>query len=58
VGIGIHPDFQTAIREMTRVRDTFEPDAKNHETYEQLYQGVYKQMYKRLRPLYQVMRKK
>ena len=31
VGIGIHPDFPTAIREMTRVRDTFEPDMKVHE---------------------------
>ncbi|HEX7540711.1 MAG TPA: FGGY-family carbohydrate kinase [Anaerolineales bacterium] len=58
VGIRVHPDFQTAIREMTRVRDTFEPDAKVHEHYDELYHGVYKQMYKRLQPLYQVMRKK
>jgi sugar (pentulose or hexulose) kinase len=58
VGIGIHPDFPTAIREMTRVRDTFEPDAQVHEHYDKLYHGVYKQMYKRLQPLYQTMRKK
>ena len=57
VGIGVHPDFPTAIREMTRVRDTFEPDLKTHERYDELYYGVYKQMYKRLQPLYQVMRK-
>ena len=57
VGIGVHPDFPTAIREMTRVRDTFEPDLKMHERYDELYFGVYKQMYKRLQPLYQVMRK-
>ena len=57
VGIGVHPDFPTAIREMTRVRDTFEPDLKTHERYDDLYYGVYKQMYKRLQPLYQVMRK-
>jgi sugar (pentulose or hexulose) kinase len=58
VGIGVHPDFPTAIREMTRVRDTFEPDVKIHERYDELYYGVYKQMYKRLQPLYQEMRKR
>jgi len=36
---------------------TFEPDAKTHARYDKLYQGVYKQMYKRLQPLYQVMKK-
>ena len=46
------------IREMTRVRDTFEPDIKMHERYDELYYGVYKQMYKRLQPLYQEMRKR
>src|SRR5512143_102182 len=30
VGAGIHADFSTAIREMTRVRDIFEPEAKTH----------------------------
>jgi sugar (pentulose or hexulose) kinase len=40
------------------VRDTFEPDMKVHTRYDELYHGVYKQMYKRLQPLYQVLRKK
>lgn len=57
VGVGLHPDFETAIREMTRRGATFEPDAKTHARYDELYQGVYKQMYKRLQPLYQVMKK-
>lgn len=57
VGAGLHPDFETAIREMTRRGATFEPDAKTHARYNELYQGVYKQMYKRLQPLYQVMKK-
>ncbi|MBN2387371.1 MAG: FGGY-family carbohydrate kinase [Anaerolineales bacterium] len=57
VGAGIHPDFPTAISEMTSVRDTFEPDPATHARYDELYQGVYKQMYKRLQPLYQVMRR-
>ncbi len=58
VGIGVHPDFPTAIREMTHVRDTFEPNAVIHDRYDTLYEGVYKQMYKKLEPLYQVMRRK
>jgi sugar (pentulose or hexulose) kinase len=57
VGVGIHKDFPAAIREMTRVRDTFEPNAKTHAHYNELYHGVYKNMYKRLRPLYQFMKK-
>lgn len=56
VGAGLHPDFPTALREMTRLRDTFEPDAQTHARYEELYHGVYKQMYRRLRPLYERMR--
>ncbi|HET9911189.1 MAG TPA: FGGY-family carbohydrate kinase [Anaerolineales bacterium] len=56
VGAGVHADFTTAIREMTRVRDTFEPDAKTHAIYDELYDKVYKKMYGRLKPLYERMR--
>lgn len=56
VGAGVHPDFPTALREMTRLRDTFEPDAQVHARYQELYHGVYKQMYRRLKPLYERMR--
>jgi sugar (pentulose or hexulose) kinase len=55
VGAGVHPDFPTAIREMTHIRDTFEPDAIIHARYDDLYHGVYKKMYGRLKPLYQFM---
>lgn len=55
VGAGIHADFTAAIREMTRVRDTFEPDARTHARYDELYNGVYKKMYGRLKPLYERM---
>ncbi len=57
VGAGLHPDFESAIRAMTRRGATFEPDSKTHARYDELYKGVYKQMYKRLQPLYQVMKK-
>jgi len=57
VGAGLHADFPDAIRAMTRVRDTFEPDAKTHAIYDELYNGVYKKMYGRLKPLYERMRR-
>jgi sugar (pentulose or hexulose) kinase len=55
VDIGIHKDFSTAIREMTHIRDTFEPDKQTHIRYDELYRGVYKKMYDRLKPLYESM---
>jgi sugar (pentulose or hexulose) kinase len=57
VGAGIHTDFPTAIREMTHIRDTFEPDTNTHARYDDLYYGVYKKMYSRLKPLYESMRR-
>jgi sugar (pentulose or hexulose) kinase len=56
VGVGLHPDFETAVAEMTRVRDTFEPDAANREIYDGLYREVYLKMYRRLQPLYRKIR--
>jgi sugar (pentulose or hexulose) kinase len=56
VGCGLHPDFPTAIRQMTRIRDIFEPNKKNHDRYDELYHGVYRQIYKRLQPLYQILK--
>lgn len=56
VGAGLHPDFPEAIRLMTRVRDTFEPNLEIHARYDELYHGVYKKMYKRLQPLYMFMK--
>ncbi len=56
VGLGLYPDFKTAVAEMTRVRDTFEPRPAVRDVYEGLYRRVYKQMYRRLRPLYDEIR--
>jgi len=56
VGLGLHSDFQTAVREMTHVGSTFEPDPGAHEIYDGLFHRVYKQMYRRLKPLYQEIR--
>jgi sugar (pentulose or hexulose) kinase len=56
VGLGLHPDFPTAVAAMTRVRDTFDPDPTVSRTYERLYREVYLKMYRRLRPLYERIR--
>lgn len=55
VGLKLHPDFDTAIRRMTRVSKVFEPDPATHATYDQIYHRVYKQMYRRLQPLYKAL---
>jgi len=56
VGLGQHPDLETAVARMTRTGRTFEPDKEATQIYEDLYQRVYKQMYRRLRPLYEEIR--
>lgn len=57
VGLGLHPDFKSAVAAMTRIGEVFEPDRKNHALYDALYRDVYKKMYRRLKPLYRRIRK-
>ena len=57
VGLGLHTDFKSAISAMTHIGEVFEPDLKNHKLYDALYNDVYKKMYKRLKPLYESIRK-
>lgn len=52
VGLGLHPDFATAIAAMTRVGQVFEPNPEAQRTYELLYREVYQRMYRQLKPLY------
>jgi sugar (pentulose or hexulose) kinase len=56
VGLGLYPDFETAVREMTHTGDAFEPNPHTREIYDNLYQRVYKRMYGQLRPLYEEIR--
>lgn len=53
IGLELHPDFETAVAEMTRFGQVFEPDPATREIYEGLYHRVYKRMYERLKPLYE-----
>ena len=56
VGLKLHPDFDSAIREMTRVTDTFEPIPRNRDLYHELYERVYRKLYRRLKPIYNDIR--
>ncbi len=57
VGLGLYPDYPTAIAAMTRVGQVFIPNPEAQRTYQQLYTQVYQRMYKQLQPLYQNIRK-
>lgn len=56
VGVGLHPDFETAVRQMTRIDRAFEPLEQNRRIYDALYRRVYRRMYAQLRPLYETIR--
>ncbi len=56
VGLKLHPDFETAVSEMTRLGQTFEPIAQNHRIYDELYHRVYCKMYEHLKLLYDEIR--
>ena len=56
VGLGLHPDFESAISTMTRTGESFEPNLANHQIYNELYQRVYLKMYSQLKPLYEEIR--
>ncbi len=56
VGLGLHTDFESAVRAMTHVGEVFEPNQENHEIYDRLYREVYEKMYKHLKPLYKRIR--
>ncbi len=53
VGLALHPDFETAVQQMTHVGEVFDPTPATRDIYDGLYHQVYKQMYKRLKPLYE-----
>jgi sugar (pentulose or hexulose) kinase len=52
VGLGLYPDFPSAVKAMTRVKEVFEPIPENH----RLYREVYLHIYARLRPLFESIR--
>jgi sugar (pentulose or hexulose) kinase len=57
VALGLHADFASAVRAMTRTARTFEPILAHSALYDELYQQVYRRMYKGLAPLYARIRR-
>ena len=56
VGLGMHPDYRTAVARMTRVGHTVQPDKSRQALYHQLYSRVYRPLYTQLQPLYREIR--
>lgn len=56
VGLGLFPDFTTAVNAMTHVGEVYRPDPVFQHQYHQLYHQVYKKMYRKLKPLYEKIR--
>ncbi|MDF2445466.1 MAG: carbohydrate kinase [Moraxellaceae bacterium] len=56
VGLGLQPDFRTAVARMTRVGTTVRPGHAEQALYEQLFRRVYQPLYTQLQPLYQEIR--
>jgi sugar (pentulose or hexulose) kinase len=57
VGLKLHPDFASAVKAMSHIKDSFSPNPEAHATYDQLYERVYKPLYTRLQPLYAEIQK-
>ena len=52
VAMGDYKDFDEAVAGMVHERDRFEPDMQEHELYKALYDGVWKEIFGKLAPLY------
>ncbi len=57
VGLGAYADYAGAVRAMTGTGRRFEPEAAAVRTYNELYCEVYRDLYPRLKPLYQRIRR-
>jgi len=57
VGLGLHPSHTSAVQAMCKPGRIFRPSAEAARTYEQLYRGVYRELYPRLKPLYERIRR-
>ena len=55
VGVGLYPDFTSAVVNMTHQGDCFEPITTHQVTYNKLYHQVYKKMYRQLKPSYEAL---
>ncbi|MHB8085309.1 MAG: FGGY-family carbohydrate kinase [Dehalococcoidia bacterium] len=56
VGVKLHPDFESAVREMTHLGQSFNPHPETQQIYDRLYHDVYLKMYDKLKPFYRTIR--
>lgn len=56
VGLGLQPDFKTAVARMTRISTTVKPRRAEQALYEQLFRRAYLPLYTQLQPLYREIR--
>lgn len=45
--------YEQAVKQMVHIKDCFSPDYEEQRIYHELYSLVYKNIYKKLSPLYQ-----
>jgi len=57
VGVGLYPDYATALAHMTHKGECFTPNPEHVQIYDKLYKDVYLRMYDRLSPLYGSIRR-
>jgi sugar (pentulose or hexulose) kinase len=50
--LGVHASFEEAVKKMIRYSKSFEPNVEQSRFYGQIYQSVYKKIFKTLKPLY------
>lgn len=56
VGLKLYPNFKSAIDNMCRVGEIYNPIPANRDMYKELYNKIYCKMYKILKPLYHDIR--
>jgi sugar (pentulose or hexulose) kinase len=56
VGLNAFSGFKDAVNSMTRISRTYEPDRENSKIYNELFNKVYMNMYKKMKPLYEDIR--
>ena len=56
VGLGYFSDCATAVKEMTNLGDTFEPDPESNRLYSEIFEKVYSKIYRKMLPLFRDLR--
>jgi sugar (pentulose or hexulose) kinase len=57
MGLKAFINFNAAVKSMTRITKTYEPDSENSKIYQDLFENVYMKLYSRMKPLYKDIRR-